>query len=77
MASTPKKTKIYSRFLLLGICPDAPVYTSANTERKISTGGLGLLFSGMKFGENLLFLGKEKWIYFLGQIFLHYVLGVR
>ena len=29
----PKKTKLYSRFLLLRIYPDSPVHTSANTER--------------------------------------------
>ena len=28
-----KKTKLYSRFLLLRIYPDSPVHTSANTER--------------------------------------------
>ena len=34
MANMPKKTKLYSRFLLLRILyPDSPVHTSANTER--------------------------------------------
>ena len=32
-ANMPKKTKLYSRFLLLRIYPDSPVHTSANTER--------------------------------------------
>ena len=32
MANMPKKTKLYSRFLLLKIYPDSPVHTSANTE---------------------------------------------
>ena len=31
--SRTKKTKLYSRFLLLRIYPDSPVHTSANTER--------------------------------------------
>ena len=30
MANTPRKTKLYSRFLVLRIYPDSPVHTSAN-----------------------------------------------
>ena len=33
MVNMPKKTKLYSRFLLLRIYPDSPVHTSAKTER--------------------------------------------
>ena len=33
MANMPKKTKLYSRFLLMKIYLDSPVHTSANTER--------------------------------------------
>ena len=33
MANMPKKTKLYSRFLLLRIYPDSPVHMSANMER--------------------------------------------
>ena len=33
MANMKKKTKLYSRFLLLRIYPDSPVHTSTNTER--------------------------------------------
>ena len=32
IGSRTKKTKLYSRFLLLRIYPDSPVHTSANTE---------------------------------------------
>ena len=32
-ANMPKKTKLYSHFLLLRICPDSLVHRSANTER--------------------------------------------
>ena len=33
MSNMPKKTKLYSRFLLMRIYLDSPVHTSANTER--------------------------------------------
>ena len=33
MANMPKKTKLYSRFLLLRIYPDSPVHMTANMER--------------------------------------------
>ena len=33
IGSRAKKTKLYSRFLLLRIYPDSPVHMSANTER--------------------------------------------
>ena len=33
IGSRTKKTKLYSRFLLLRIYPDFPVHTNANTER--------------------------------------------
>ena len=33
MVNMPKKTKLYSRFLMLRIYPDSPVHSTANTER--------------------------------------------